>query len=30
VRIIDLPRLIEIGDFDPAYLHLSGSPAAAP
>ena len=30
VRIIDLPRLIEIGDFDPAYLHLSGSSPATP
>jgi CRP-like cAMP-binding protein len=29
VRINDWPRLMEAGDFDPAYLHLNGSPQPA-
>jgi CRP-like cAMP-binding protein len=28
VRILDWPRLMEVGDFDPAYLHLNGAPAS--
>src|SRR5437868_4369808 len=27
VRIVDWPRLMEVGDFDPAYLHVNGAPA---
>lgn len=28
VRINDWPSLMEVGDFDPAYLHLNGNPRA--
>jgi CRP-like cAMP-binding protein len=28
VRIVDWPRLMEVGDFDPAYLHVNGAPAS--
>jgi CRP-like cAMP-binding protein len=30
VRIIDWTRLAEVGDFDPAYLHLKDAPPSAP
>ena len=29
VQILDWERLMEIGDFDPAYLHLEGGRAVA-